>query len=97
MDAAAADNAAINKVGGGSAFTCEQTLGFHPGAFAFATADLVKPKGVHMCAREVLDGISLRVVKHYDISTDSFPCRLDVLYGYQTLRGGQAVRIGHNT
>jgi hypothetical protein len=60
------------------------SLLYHKEAFAFATADLVMPKGVDFAAREVMDGISMRIVRQYDINSDKFPCRLDVLYGYKT-------------
>jgi hypothetical protein len=33
-----------------------------------------------------LDGISMRIVRQYDINNDKFPCRLDVLWGAKTLR-----------
>lgn len=71
-------------------------LGFHRDAFAFATADLVMPKGVDFSAREVMDGISLRIVRQYDINNDNLPCRIDVLYGYKTIRPELAVRLGFN-
>jgi hypothetical protein len=51
------------------------------------------PEGVHWSAREVFDGISLRIVRQYAISTDTFPCRIDVLYGYKTVRPQLAVRL----
>jgi len=92
-----ADNAAINKLGGGNAFTALHSLGFQKDAFAFATADLVLPQGVDMAAREVLDGISMRMVRDYTISDDKFPCRLDVLYGYKAIRPQNAVKIWHNS
>lgn len=72
------------------------SLAFHQDAFAFATADLVMPSGVDFAARQVLDGISMRIVRMYDISNDKFPCRLDVLYGYKTLRAQLAARIANN-
>jgi hypothetical protein len=72
------------------------SMGFHKDAFAFATADLVMPKGVDFSAREVMDGISMRVVRQYDINNDNLPCRLDVLYGYKTIRPQLAVRYGFN-
>jgi hypothetical protein len=65
-------------------------------AFAFATADLEMPKGVHFAAREMIDGLSLRVVRAYDINNDMFPCRLDILYGYKTLRPQLACRLHNN-
>ena len=72
------------------------SMGFHKDAFAFATADLMIPKGVDFAAREVMDGISIRLVRQYDINNDNLPCRLDVLYGYKTIRPQLACRGGFN-
>ena len=81
----------------GTASTAVQTgLAFQKGAFAFATADLVMPQGVDFAAREIMDGISMRIVRNYDIVNDKFPCRLDVLYGYKTLRPQLAARYHNN-
>ena len=81
----------------GTASTAVGTsLLFQKDAFAFATADLVMPKGVDFASRQVLDGISMRIVRQYTISNDSFPTRLDVLYGYKTLRPQLAVRLHNN-
>ena len=70
-------------------------LAFHRDAFTLVTADLPVPKGTDMASR-VSDkqlGISLRIVRDYDITTDQFPCRIDVLYGWATLRPELACRI----
>lgn len=81
----------------GTASTAVGTsLAYQKEAFAFATADLVMPNGVDWKAREVLDGISMRIVRQYDITNDKFPCRLDVLYGYKTLRPQLACRLHNN-
>lgn len=72
------------------------SLGYHKEAFAFATADLVMPKGMDFAAREVMDGISMRIVRDYDINNDTMPCRIDVLYGYKTIRPELACRGGFN-
>jgi hypothetical protein len=81
----------------GTASTAVGTaLLFQKEAFAFATADLMMPKGVDFAAREVLDGVSMRIVRQYDITNDKFPCRLDVLYGYKTLRPQLAARFHNN-
>lgn len=72
------------------------SLGYHKEAFAFATADLVMPKGLDFSAREVMDGVSLRIVRQYDINNDTLPCRIDVLYGYKTIRPELACRGGFN-
>jgi hypothetical protein len=86
---------AVTKQGGNGA-VYGISLGFHKDAFAFVTADLVMPKGVHFGAREVMDGISLRIVSQYDIVNDKFPARVDVLYGYKTIRAQLASRFANN-
>ena len=88
-----ANSSAIVKVGAGNAETLTPSMVFHRDAFTFATADLVMPKGVDFAAREVMDGISLRTVRQYAISSDTYPTRIDVLYGYKTIRPELACRI----
>lgn len=88
-----ADNSAVVKVGAGASELLQPDMVYHKDAFAFATADLVMPEGVDFAAREVMDGISMRVVRQYAIATDTFPCRIDVLYGYKTLRAQLAARL----
>jgi hypothetical protein len=70
-----------------------QNLVYHKDAISFATADLLLPQGVDMAARAVHNGISLRVVRQYDINNDRMPCRIDVLYGYSTIRPQMGVRL----
>ena len=70
-----------------------QNLVYHKDAIAFATADLLLPQGVDMASRAVHNGISLRVVRQYDINNDRMPCRVDVLYGFNTIRPQMACRI----
>jgi hypothetical protein len=91
----AADNSAITFLGTASTAVGTSLL-YQEGAFAFATADLVMPDGVDWKAREVFDGISMRMVRQYDINNDKFPTRLDVLYGYKPLRPQLAVRLHNN-
>lgn len=88
-----ADNSAIVKVGAGASETLDTSMVFHRDAFTFATADLVMPQGVDFAAREVYDGLSMRIVRQYDISNDKFPCRIDLLYGYRAIRPELACRI----
>lgn len=90
-----ANSAAITKVGGASA-VYKPSLAFHRDAFAFVTADLEMPEGVDFSAREVYDGLSMRVVRQYDITNDAFPCRIDVLYGYKAIRAQLAARLLSN-
>jgi hypothetical protein len=70
-----------------------QNMVYHKDAITFATADLLLPQGVDMAARAVHNGISLRVVRQYDINNDRLPCRIDVLYGYSVIRPAMAVRL----
>jgi hypothetical protein len=70
-----------------------QNLVYHKDFATFATADLLLPQGVDMAARAVHNGISLRIVRQYDISNDRMPCRIDVLYGYSAIRPQMGVRM----
>ena len=70
-----------------------QNLVYHKDAITLATADLLLPQGVDMASRQVHNGISLRIVRQYDINNDRMPCRVDVLYGFSTIRPQMACRI----
>jgi hypothetical protein len=70
-----------------------QNLVYHKDAIAFASADLVMPQGVDMASRQVHNGISMRIVRQYDINNDRMPCRVDVLYGYSVIRPELGVRM----
>jgi hypothetical protein len=70
-----------------------QNLIYHKDAITFATADLVMPQGVDMASRQVHNGISMRIVRQYDINNDRMPCRIDVLYGFGVIRPQMAVRM----
>ena len=78
---------------GGASTQYPQNLVYHRDAIAFATADLLLPQGVDMASRQVHNGISMRVVRQYDINNDRMPCRIDVLYGYNVIRPQMAVRL----
>jgi len=95
VSASPTDTGAVTKIGSASG-VYKPSMVFHPEAFTFATADLVMPQGVDFAAREVQDGISMRIVRQYDINNDRFPTRLDVLYGYKTIRPQLACRLLSN-
>ena len=78
---------------GSAATQYPQNLIYHKNAISFATADLLLPSGVDMAARAVHNGISLRVIRQYDINNDRLPCRIDVLYGFSTIRPQMACRL----
>jgi hypothetical protein len=93
VSASPADSASLVVLSGSASTSYEQEMCFHRDAFAFATADLVMPKGVDFAAREVYDGVSMRIVRAYDINNDNLPCRIDVLYGYKAIRPQLACRV----
>jgi hypothetical protein len=92
IDAFPANNAAVTFVGTAST-VYPQNLVYHKNAITLATADLLLPQGVDMGSRQVHNGISMRIVRDYDINNDRMPCRVDVLYGFNTIRPPMACRI----
>lgn len=96
VTAAPATSAAVTFIGGsGAVTTSPQALCFHKEAFAMACADLPLPGGVDMAER-VSDkelGLSIRLIRAYDINQDRFPLRIDFLYGWSTLYPQLACRI----
>lgn len=92
VTASPANGAAITLIGKPSE-VFRKNIAYAPQAFTLATADLPLPKGVHEAARETYDGISMRMVSAYNISTDQFITRLDILYGYQLVRPEWAVTV----
>jgi P22 coat protein - gene protein 5 len=85
--------AAVVTMLGSASSQYAQNLVYHKDAITFATADLLLPQGVDMASRQVHNGISMRVVRQYDINNDRLPCRIDVLYGFSTIRPQMACRI----
>jgi hypothetical protein len=92
VDSFPADNAAVTFLGAAST-SYAQNLVYQKNAITFATADLLLPQGVDMASRQVHNGISMRIVRQYDINNDRMPCRIDVLYGYSVIRAPMAVRM----
>jgi hypothetical protein len=92
ISAMPANDAAVTVVGTASTGYPQNML-FHRDAFTLVTADLEMPKGVDFAARDVADGISMRIVRDYSIVNDTLPCRIDVLYGWTSLRPEWACRL----
>lgn len=88
-------NGGAVTINGAANTSSPRGLAFHKDAFAFACADLLLPGGVDFAKRAASKelGVSIRLVRAYDINTDRFPCRSDVLYGFATLYPELAVRI----
>lgn len=89
---APADNAAITMVGAsGTGYV--QNMGFHKNAFALVTCPLAMPDGVAFKARRTWRGMSIRVLKDYDITNDVEIIRLDMLFGGRAIYPELAVRL----
>lgn len=92
VSAAPADNAAITVLGT-AATAYPQNMGFHKNAFALVTVPLEMPDGASFKARESYNGLSMRVVKDYDIVNDTDRIRLDILYGVKAIYPDLACRL----
>jgi hypothetical protein len=92
VTASPANGAAINSLTlTGTVY--RKNFAFIPDAVTMATADLEMPKNMQEVARERMDGVSLRMVTGFDIKSDQFITRLDVLYGYVWVRPEWAVVV----
>jgi hypothetical protein len=80
VDAAPASGAAITAAGSHTA-----NLAFHKNAFGLVTCPLEEPDGAAWSKRQSANGLSVRVVKDYDIDTDDEVIRIDILYGVKAL------------
>ena len=78
----------------GSASTAyQQNLMYHKDAFTFVTANLPIMDDAHRCVRRTKDGLGLRVWQGSDIVNDELLTRIDILYGWKTIRPEWACRI----
>lgn len=74
--------------------TYRKSFAFHPTACTLATCDLELPTGaVVQAGREAYDGVSLRMIRDYNSTTDVWLTRLDILYGWVWVRPEWAVII----
>lgn len=92
VNAAPADNAALTVVGTAST-GYPQNLVYHKNAFALVTRPLEIPQGASWSARESYNGLSMRIISDYDVSTDKQKTRLDMLFGVKAIYPDLAVRL----
>lgn len=91
VSAAPADDATITYKGTAST-SYPQNLVFHKNALALVTVPLEMPDSVGWKARQTHNGISVRLVKDYDIDNDVEIIRADVLYGCKAIYPELATR-----
>lgn len=72
-----------------------ESIAFHEAAFVIGMAPLEVPKGVHFAASQMDPdtGCSVRIVSDYNVYTDKFITRCDVLYGFAAQRPEWACRV----
>ena len=92
VDALPATDAVITELGTNST-AYDQNIAYHRDAFTFATADLPLYGNTDFEAREVMDGVSIRIEKVVDGVNDDFLYRIDILYGFITVIPEWACRI----
>jgi hypothetical protein len=102
VDVSPANSAVITVLGataaaGGTLATTSspQSFVYHPDAFAFVMADLMKPGAgaESTTVRSKALGFSIRMVEQYQIGTDQNPSRLDILIGAATIQARLAARV----
>lgn len=93
VNQAPAAGAAVTIIGTSNTSRPEN-LAFHKNAFALVVVPLEVPHGVWGArATNKQTGLSIRVLKDYDIDSDEEVCRMDILYGIKTLYPELACRI----
>lgn len=86
-------NGAAISVKGSASTGYAQNLAFVKDAFGLVTVPMELPDGVDFKARQEYKGISIRIIRAYDVNNDVLPCRIDVLYGTATYYPELAVRL----
>lgn len=69
------------------------SIGFQRNGLALVTRQLALPMGAAKCAVASSNGIGVRVVYGYDMSTKKDSISIDVLYGVKTLDGNLIVKL----
>ena len=93
VSASPANLAAVSVISGNANTTYAQNVAFVKDTFGLVTVPMEIPDGVDFAARETYKGISLRVIRAYDINNDVFPARVDLLYGTTTFYPELGVRL----
>jgi len=93
VDAVPADGAAIVFLTGASAAVHPVNILHHRDAFAIAFTDLEVPNNAHMASKTTQDGITMRMIRNYEIINGKYLTRIDVHYGFKTIQQELACRL----
>jgi hypothetical protein len=73
--------------------TYPQNLAYHRNAFRMVSVPLVMPEAVEMAAQESYEGVSVAVIRAFDVRTRAMITRIDFLGGFAATRPQWACRI----
>jgi hypothetical protein len=98
VDALPVDGAAITLFGAAATYAgvvAPQNMLFHPDAFVLGCADIVLPKGMAMAARasDPDSGLSVALVRGFDIVNYREITRLDIIFGVKCIYPEYACRV----
>jgi len=77
---------------GGADSALKQPLQYHKSAFKMVSVPLIQPQAVEVAAQETVDGITVSVVRAFDVLQRRMITRLDFLGGVSAVRPEWAVR-----
>ena len=86
-------NGATITVSGSASTSYFQNLAFVRDTFGLVMVPMELPQGVDFAARQSWKGMSIRIIRQYDINNDVLPCRMDILYGTATFYPQLGVRL----
>lgn len=92
ISALPANDTALTFVGAAST-GYKQNIAMHKSAFKMLTAPLYAPRGVDLVSTQTVDGITVNLVRDFDVKTREVITRLDVLYAFDAVRPEWAVRV----
>lgn len=87
------DNAATTVLTGAASTGYLQNLAFHKSAFRMVSVPLVMPEKVEVAAQETFEGITVALVRAFDVLQRKMITRLDFLGGFVSVRPEWACRI----
>lgn len=90
-------SSAVITLGAGTGNTASttypQNLAYHKNAFRMVSVPLVMPEAVEMAAQETFEGVTVAVVRAFDVRTRAMITRIDFLGGFCATRPQWACRI----
>lgn len=83
------------SMAGATGVSYDQSIAYHPDAFCFGCADLDTPGGTDRAfmATDPQTGLSVRVIRDYNVISDQWITRFDVLFGFNTLYEQLGTRV----